>query len=151
MLEFVQATKEDVLGIEPQPAQGDAVALEFGREAFERDLIPLDGLAVAVHEDGECIGAYGLIEMWPGMARVWALFSESLISQHPVMLALHAKRDIRRAAKLGFHRIEATTGADHTAGTDFLKWLGFEREGLMRRYTPAGDDTYLYARVSDEL
>jgi len=150
-LEFVQATKEDVLSIEPQPPQGDTLMLEFGREVFERDLVPLPDRAIAIRDCGRCIGAYGLLEMWPGSARVWALFSEALIAQHPVLLGLHVKRDLERTWQDGFHRIEATCDVDYEAGVRFLERLGFEREGLMRRYSPGGQDNYLYARVRDEL
>lgn len=150
MLEFVQATKEDILSIEPQLPQCASDTLNYGREAFERDLIPLKDLAVAIREEDHCIGAYGLIEMWPGVARIWALFSETLLKGHPTSFALRAKRDLRRAERLGFHRLEATTGADHAMGIEFLERFGFTQEGLMRRYTPSGEDTYLYARVRNE-
>ena len=149
-LRFVQATKDDILSIDPQLPQCASDTLNYGRAAFELDLIPLKDRAIAIHERGHCVGAYGLIEMWSGTARIWALFSESLLKDHATVLALHAKRDLKRGEQFGFHRLEATTGADHATGVEFLEWLGFEREGLMRRYTPSREDTYLYARVRDE-
>ena len=149
-LQFVQATKEDILSIDPQLPQCASDTLNYGREAFERDLIPLEDRAIAIREDGHCVGAYGLIEMWPGVARIWALFSQSLLKEHAALLALHAKRDLKHGEQFGFHRLEATTGVDHATGIAFLEWLGFQQEGLMRRYTPSGEDTYLYARVRDE-
>ena len=74
-LEFVQATNEDVLSVSPQSAQDDSAALDYGRSVFDSGQIPLDGRAIAIRERGHCIGAYGLIDMRPGVARVWAIFS----------------------------------------------------------------------------
>ena len=150
-MEFVQATKEDVLSIYPQLSQRDSVALSYGKAVFAEDLIPLDGCAIAMHEGGRCIGAYGVIEMWPGVARAWSLFSEVLIEEHPRLLGLHAHKDLRKADGLGLRRIEATTDVNSEESWKFLEWLGFEREALMRKYGPSGEDMYLYARVRDEL
>ena len=151
MLEFVQATKEDIVSVTPQTAQDNAAAVDYGRSVFDSGQIPLEGKAVAIKECGHCVGAYGLVDMWPGVARVWAIFSEDLIADHPLLLGLHVARDLKRADHDGgFRRIEATTGTTHDAGADFLEFLGFKLEGRMRRYDVAGNDTYLYARVHDE-
>jgi len=147
MIDFVQATKEDVLSIHPQLSQNDSLA--YGRSVFEQGAVPLDGLAIAIRDGDRCIGAYGAIEMWPGVARVWALFSQELIREHPYVLGIHIRRDLGGAAGSQFHRIEATCDAGHRMGSKFLEWLGFTREALMRRYTPTGADMYLYARVCD--
>lgn len=149
MIEFVQATKEDVLGIYPQLTQCDSTVLSYGKDVFERGLIPLEGRAIAIRDHARCVGAYGLVEMWPGVARVWSLFSEALLADHPRVLSLHAKRDLRLADQFGLHRIEATCSAGHAAGSRFLEWLGFSQEGLMRRYSLNGEDVYLYARVQN--
>ncbi len=144
---FVQATNEDILRIFPQSAQHDSLC--YGREVFEQNLMPLEGRAMAVHDQGRCVGAYGLLELWPNVARVWALLSEDLILQHPAVLGLHMKRNLDEMMAHGFHRVEATVGVSHTAGQKFLQWLEFKREGLMQRYTSTGLDMYLYAKVSD--
>jgi hypothetical protein len=148
MIEFKQATREGVLSIFPQLQQNNEMAA-IGRDAFARNLIPLDERAIAVYDGDQCIGAYGIVELWPGVARVWALFSDTLIENHPVLLGLHARRDIQKADQFGFHRIEATADAEHKNAAVFLKGLGFDLECCMRRYTTDGKDTYLYARVKD--
>lgn len=146
---FRQATKEDVLSIYPQLLQSGAKMISHGKEAFVRDLVPLENCSIAVHDGDRCIGAYGIIEMWSGVARVWALFSEDLIANYPTLLSLHVIRDLERADQSKFHRIEATAAVDHEAAAVFLSWLGFVQECRMRRYTVDGKDTYLYARVKN--
>ena len=147
MIEFVQATKDDVLSIYPQTAQWDSY--EFGRSVFEKDLVPLADRAIAIREDGWCIGAYGLIVLWPGVARAWGMFSTQLLKNHGSVLALHIVKDLRRAEKVGVRRIEATTATNHMEARAFLRWLGFQAEGLMRAYSPDGADAYLFAKVSN--
>lgn len=151
MIKFAQATKEDVLSIHPQLQQNEPEALSYGQEVFKKDMVLLEDRAVAVFDEDQCVGAYGVIEMWAGVARVWALFSAELVAKYPTLLALHIKKDLQRAEWFGFHRIEATTGAEHKMGITFLEWLGFEQEGLMRKYTPARTDMYLYAKVRDVI
>lgn len=146
MIEFVQATKEDILSIEPQPLQCEPMAISCGKTLFEQDLVPLDSCAIAVRKDDRCIGAYGIIEMWPGVARCWALLSTDLIVDHTMSFCTRVKRDLDG---LEYHRIEATSKSDHEAGARFLEWLGFDLEGLMHKYTMAGEDMYLYAKVRD--
>ncbi len=151
MIEFAQPTKEDVLSIYPQLLQEDPESVSYGKEVFDKDLIPLDGCSMAAHDGGDCIGAYGFVEMWPGVARVWALFSGALLNTYPRVIALHTKRDLKRQELSGLHRIEATCDAEHYSARAFLEWLGFEPEGLMRRYTLTGKDSYLYAKVRDVI
>ena len=44
-------------------------------------------------------------------------------------------------------RIEMSVLESFMAGKRWAKMLGFEQEGLMKSYDPAGRDHYLYARV----
>lgn len=150
MLVFTQATNEDILRIPRQFLQDDPQAIEVGFDAFRRGVVPLDGLSRAVRDGEACLGAYGIIEMWPGVGRIWGFFSEPLVREHPHVLALHAKRDLQLAVDLGFDRVEASCHTQHPAAVRFLEWLGFEYEGLMRRYSPSGDDNYLYARIRND-
>ena len=152
MIEFRQPTSEDILSIEPQPHQCEPTAISGGREVLERGLVVLDGRSMAIFDEGKCIGVYGATELWPGVARLWGLFSEDVISKYPEMLCMHAKRDLERVTqRFGFHRVEATVNLDHVVAREFLEWLGFECEGLMRRYTMAREDMYLYAKVCDGM
>lgn len=97
--------------------------------------------------DGELlIGCAGLMPMWPGRAVAWALLSED---------AGRYMRQIHRATK-GFlqqsqwTRIEAFVVKDFYAGQKWMHMLGFEcetPEGAMRKYTPDGQDCFLYSLV----
>ena len=148
MFEFVQATADDIISIEPQGQQNSPEALSMGHEMLRAGL-DLEGKAVAAREDGKCIGAWGLIPLWEGNSRAWALFSERILAQYPGAMIRRVKRDLDlyESSHPELNRIEATVSADHVKGHQFIKWLGFDEEGLMRRYAADGSDAYLYARV----
>ena len=46
-------------------------------------------------------------------------------------------------------RLETQVFIDWPPGPRWVELLGFEREGLMRRYTPDNRDAWLYAKVRD--
>lgn len=149
-LKFVQATNEDILSIQPQIQQADSTSLQLGREMLLQNLVPLTDQAIAVRSRGLCLGAYGWFFSCPGMARAWALFSDSLLKEHSRALARHVKRDLEHWLTLyEWHRLEATVSVQHASGVAFLSWLGFQREGLMRCYGPAAEDSWLFARIHD--
>jgi len=147
MIEFVQATEEQILSIDPQSSQSEIGGLELGREAIRAGLIPLEGRAIAIVDFDTCLGAYGYIEMWPGVARIWALFSETLLTHYWVSLSKNVRILVLEDST--YHRIEATCHHNDKSGAVFLEWLGFQQEGLMRKYGPTGENFYLYARVRD--
>ncbi len=151
MIEFVQATAEQILSIDPQSSQSEIGGLELGREAIRNGSISLDGRAIAITdgEDGPCIGAYGYVEMWLGVARIWALFSETLLTHYSLTLVKNVRALLLDQTM--FHRVEATCHHKDHKGAVFLEWLDFEQEGLMRQYGPTGEHFYLYARLGDVI
>ncbi len=50
-------------------------------------------------------------------------------------------------AKGDFQRVEAYVDPEFPQAIKWAEMLGFEREGLMKRFTPSGQDQYLYART----
>ncbi len=149
---FVQATNAHILSILPQPVQDGPSHVEISQSLFERGEVPLEGAAVSVLEDGECIGAYGWVGMWPGVYRVWALFSDELLDQYPFALARRLKRDLRSHELRDHpHRVEVVVDADHLAGLKLMEWLGFKVEGLMKAYTPEKQDFWILGKVQDGI
>jgi len=98
--------------------------------------------------DEEIIGCAGVTPVWHGRAIAWALIS---IHAGPArMLAIHRDvgeflDDVQRRPE--FRRIEATCAREFTAARRWVIMLGFQHEGLMRRYDAQGVDHDLYARV----
>lgn len=131
----------DLLELDAQEAQADARAL-FADPAYGA-AIEAGPYAFTVRAGDAVLGCGGLVIEWPGRGVCWAV-----VSRH----AGPHFREIHRAVA-GFmkqvpcRRIEVVVKADFAAGHRWAKLLGFMREGLMRAYSPAGDDYQLYARI----
>ena len=45
-------------------------------------------------------------------------------------------------------RIQASVHTNDQQAIRYVEWLGFENEGLMKKYGPDGSDYYRFARVT---
>jgi RimJ/RimL family protein N-acetyltransferase len=45
-------------------------------------------------------------------------------------------------------RIQASVHTNDQQAIRYVEWLGFENEGLMKKYGPDGSDYYRFARVA---
>lgn len=84
----------------------------------------------------------GLSPQTDTRAVVWGVLSDSIGAN---MTLIH--REVRRRlAVAAFERIEAHIALDHDEGHRWIRLLGFEQEGVMRKFFQ-GRDFALYARV----
>lgn len=95
--------------------------------------------------DGSDILAIGgVAPLWPGVAEVWMVRSKDFASK-PM-----AAREIKKLLKVEmqkYHRVQATCLNSDEVCKNFLCWLGFGIEGVMRKFGPDGSDFTMYARV----
>lgn len=121
---------------------GDALQVSVQAAQGGEDLGVYDqalGPAMTLERDGRVVGVAGVAEIWPGRMQAWGLFSD--LSLREWALARSACRRVLDAVP---GRVEAS--ACFPAAERFLAGLGFEKEGVMRRYYK-GRDYALYARV----
>jgi hypothetical protein len=124
-----------------QPAQElfKAIAAQPG---YAERLIE-SGYAYSLVDDDAVFACAGIIPQWANRAIAWALVGQSAGRR---MVELH--RAVKHSFEIHpFRRIETAVAAEFDEGHRWARLLGFHREGLMRAYTPEGDDCYLYARV----
>lgn len=101
------------------------------------------GPALSAEEDGRILACAGVAFQGFGMGVLWAFVAKDA-GRHMVKL----DRCVRRLLGLtDLKRIEAATEASFKQGCRWLELLGFEQEGLMRRYGPNGEDHYRYALI----
>ena len=102
--------------------------------------------------NGEVVGSAGVDLYWPGVGEIWMMVKskrkdvsvlrnvegitvirkgiERLIKDHKLVRAqVHVRLDFRR-----MHRL--------------IKILGFEKEGLQRKWMPDGADVIVYSRIT---
>lgn len=101
------------------------------------------GQSFTAIESDQVIAIAGIAMQWEGRAIAWALVSEDA-GKH--FLAIH--RAVRGFLdQCDIRRIEAFVDSDFEQGMKWMKMLGFENEGLMRKFSIIGNDCYLFARV----
>ena len=131
-----------------------SMAIEMRASAGQKGEAPLtpdnlfrlinSGPAWGVRLDGKLIALGGHTPIWPGRTVVWGYLAEDC---GPALRAM--TREVRRqceALAVEFPRIEAYAARHHENGSQWLKLLGFRREGLMRKFYGDGD-YFLFARV----
>lgn len=100
-----------------------------------------------LHEDAP-IAILGCFMFVPGVMHVWSLTSEYIrkwpIEFHKIVL------DMLKFFwdEYGLRRIQAEVKVTYEEGQRWLESLGFEREGLLKKFCPDNTDVYLYGRVS---
>ncbi len=114
----------------------------FGREYAEA-IAKTDAFTGFIN--GRIVGSAGFITPWPDRATCWALIAHDVTLREMVTIT----RAVERAMSLRpERRLEATCDSDFTEAHNWLRHLGFTREGTLRAYTPAGRDNDMYARVT---
>ena len=90
-------------------------------------------------------GVYGL---WQNVGEAWFIMSSHAYkmpfaaAKYSSLLLDHVQEDNK------LQRIQASVHADDSQAVRYVEWLGFENEGLMKRYGPDGSDYYRFARVA---
>lgn len=101
----------------------------------------------AVH-DGIIIGCGGVKALWPGVGEAWGVPSVHVVNykRDVVMLAKEALRIIWKQSP-DLNRVQAVVASGFVKGELLAGYLGFECEGVMRKYGKNGEDFKLFALV----
>ena len=98
-------------------------------------------------DDGEALAVFGLHKYWEGVGEVYGVISK-LSSLCPIPFARLARVTLNHYMKEHrMHRVQAWVRYGFDDERRFAKLLGFEIEGLMRKFGPEKDDYYMCARV----
>ena len=138
---FEKLRVEHILDIELQ-AQQQSLQAQLTPE-YAHSIVDHTGFGWAALLDGKTIACAGVLEFWANRGQGWALLSEVALAN---FIAIHRfARCVLRDQP--FARVEIFVDQHHDAGIRWAERLGFEREGLMRRFTTDGRDCFLYAKV----
>lgn len=119
---------------------------QFGSHA---DHVGVKDQSFTLKINGEAVACGGILPMWHGVGEGWVLASHK-IHGHTISIP-RIIYDIldELMDKHGYWRIQGATLANWKQGLRFARFLGFEKEGLMKRYGPGGEDYVRHARVKD--
>lgn len=100
------------------------------------------------NEEGVPIACGGVVPIWSGRGYAWSIFSRHVTPHNFIYFARLFKQKLEYLhAQEGYHRIETTVDENFLKANRWVKILGFEREGWLRKFTPDGVNHYMYARV----
>ena len=102
---------------------------------------------ITLFDDKTILGFGGVHLLWRGVGESWIMLSTEG-RKKPLTVAKYTFNlfdDIM--ARNSLERIQASVASDDPKAISFAKWLGFEVEGLMRKYGPDGNDYYRLARI----
>ena len=94
--------------------------------------------------DDEYAFSAGIVESL-GVGTIWAI-TTPLVEKYPIWFTkasinmLNAGKDLYK-----LQRVQATVLKENKKAVKWIEFLGFQREGLMRKYV--GGDHYLYSRI----
>lgn len=121
-------------------------------EKFDRAMIEAYGNAGPAvtlwTDDGAIIACAGVVcAHWRGFGEYWLVPSVH-VQKYMKTVYKTAKAFIDDTIdKLGLYRVQATIKEDDQVSIRWIEHLGFEREGLMRKFGPNKENQFLYARV----
>jgi len=125
-------------GVKMLTEQGLAANEEWCAEAEQ------EGLAFSVIFEGKMILCVGIVKEREGIGQAWALYPPDVGKYH-IDPRIAKDRLKELMIEYGFWRVFATVRTDFPAGVKYIEWLGFQREGLMRKNEPDKSDSFLYA------
>ena len=109
----------------------------------------VQGMSWSADVDGRIVASAGLIPLWAGVAEAWMMGGDD-IGRHQVKVARQIRTMFDDVMKQrGLYRAQANIHHRFDKAIRLAEWLGFENEGLMRRFGIEGDDYFRYARVLD--
>ena len=105
------------------------------------------GPAITALICGQPVAVFGYIPYWGGLAEFWSMFDDRA-RRYPKAMTSIAKQFLYIAEIAeGLRRLQITVKSDDQRAYRWAKALGFEEEGLMRKFLPDGSDAYMMART----
>ena len=133
---------EHLAALRLQATQASAqplMTVEHGRE-----LLVSPGVAYTALQDGKPLICAGMIELWPGRAYAWSYIAEGAVRGWK---AIH-RATLAALSRAQWHRVEMAVDVRDPAAKRWAWHLGFEFEGVARKWTHDGRDVEIWARVT---
>lgn len=141
-MEFRQAKQEDMAFVRNNPFEGAVKNYPYME-------VPDDNAYTAIYESA-IVAVGGLQVKWEGVGLLWLILTADC-KKYGIhsLFALEAIKEKMEylIEKNNLWRAEAAVRTDFPQAIKMIEFLGFEREGLMRKYFPDRTDAILYSRI----
>ena len=126
------------------PKAGDAEELVKTAPHLADRLEEMGAASILTADGKTVLGVMGAVPTLPGVCEVFVLASEAQ-ARHPITFAKAVRKELY-TLRAKYRRIQAVS-RDDSFHSRWLSWLGFEREGLMRKYGLHGEDMVMWGLV----
>lgn len=144
----------DLLAFVPEQQQEDEYEVfiqelgRFGIDAFHNQSAGLFAYSVVDDDTGEVMAIGGSQPYSSGNYIFWSFISAFTKTQEWPSIARAGKRIIDGLIYNGAKRVEVTVKEGYNEAVRLVEMIGFEKEGLLRKYGPNGENYLMYSRVS---
>ena len=108
----------------------------------------VEGMSWSAEVDGTIVASAGLVPLWKGVAEAWMISSDD-VGRHRIKVARQLRVMFDEVMwHRGLYRAQANIHHKFEKAIRLAEWLGFENEGLMRRFGIEGADYIRYAKVN---
>jgi hypothetical protein len=91
----------------------------------------------------------GIVLIMPGVGEAWS-YCDVSVKKHPFdVLHYQKKYLLKEMDRLELHRVQAHCLTSWKTAYKYLEKIGFQREGLIRKYDPEGRNYYLYSLIKE--
>ncbi len=98
---------------------------------------------------GKPIAVFGTVNIWAGVEEGWFLLEEEF-REYRYLMTRAGKLFVRlKFQDDSLHRLQITVRCDDNRAFKWAKAIGFQQEGVMRKYGPDGSDFYIMAIVKE--
>lgn len=105
-----------------------------------------EGVGYTMLADGKIVFCGGIIDIGWKRGEAWS-FMGNLFYKYPKSCYKVCRNKLGEIIKeKGYRRIQALVDIDMYGGENFVKHLGFEKEGLLKSYGPDGEDMLMYSK-----
>lgn len=111
-------------------------------------VIPDTRMSYSAMENGQYLGAGGLVPLWPQVAEAWVIIAAKSDRKKVVIGRLVLKLISKIIEKNNIIRVQATIHSKNITAIRFIEWLGFSLEGEFKNYGPDLAIYYHYTRQS---
>ena len=110
--------------------------------------IAQEGVSYSITWQGVFLAVIGMTEIWKGVAVSYVVPS-IYAKKHPIPFVRTVKRMLEQTEKvMNLHRVQ-TDSFDDEETNAWMEFLGFNDEGVMKRYSPLQEDYRRWARYRD--
>lgn len=112
------------------------------------DEVVVKNLSFTAVNNGKIICSGGIYPIWHGVGDAWFVGSNT-IYDYPITITKLVKKTLNELMDINnFHRVQAYVRHDWEDAQRWIKVLGMQNEGTVRKYSTDGRDHILFSKVT---